>query len=112
MFGRFDSYYYSRPVSYKSYNSRVAREEILQTTDTETNDLINFFRSNNVQFENLGGLARGIRFGDLVVERRVFNHNSTAYSASTDYVIKQWKSTNDLSGYHPTGTNIVVKSFP
>lgn len=111
MFGRFDSYYYSRPVSYRSYNPRVTREEILPIVDNESNQLLDFFRKNNVQVENLGGLARGIRFGDLLVEKRVFNHNSTAYYATTDYVIRQWKPTNDLSSYHPTGTHYVAKSF-
>jgi hypothetical protein len=111
-YGRFDSYYYSRPVSYRSYNPKVLRQDILTVNDTETNELLDFFARNNVAVENLGGLARGIRFGDLLVERRVFNHNSTAYYAATDYVIRQWKATNDLANYHPTGTHFVTKSFP
>lgn len=111
-YGRFDSYFYSRPVSYRSYNPRIFRKEVLNINDTETNELLDFFRRNNVQVDDLGGLGRGIRFGDLVVERRVFNHNSSAYYATTDYVIKQWKPTNDLANYHPTGTNVVAKSFP
>lgn len=73
--------------------------------------MLAFFKKNNVEVENLGGLARGIKFGDLLIERRVYNHNSTAYYANNDYVIRQWKSTNDLSSYHPTGTNYVAKSL-
>lgn len=49
MFNRFDSYFYSRPVSYRSYNPRVLRQEILSVNDTETNELLDFFRRNNVQ---------------------------------------------------------------
>jgi len=47
-----------------------------------------------------------------LVERRQYNHNSSAYYATTDYVIRQWKPTNDLNKYHPTGSHTVVKSFP
>jgi hypothetical protein len=112
MYGKFDSYYYSRPVSYRSYNPKVSREEILSISDSESSELLEFFRKNNVEVSNLGGLSRGIRFGDLVVERRVYNHNSTAYYANTDYVIRQWKPTNDLGGQHPTGTHYVAKTFP
>lgn len=112
MFSRFDSYYYSRPVSYRSYNAKISRPDVLTINDQETNELLDFFRRNNVEVENFGGLARGIRFGDLLVERRVFNHNSSAYYATTDYVIRQWKPTNDLGNLHPTGTHIVVKTFP
>lgn len=111
-YGRFDSYFYSRPVSYRSYNPAVLRQEVLTINDPETNELLDFFRRNNVEVVNLGGLGRGIRFGDLLVERRVFNHNSSSSSAATDYVIRQWKPTNDLANYHPTGSHFVTKSFP
>lgn len=64
-FNRFDSYYYSRPVSYRSYNSRVTNKEILNINDSESEQILEFFRKNNQAVDNLGGLARGIRFGDL-----------------------------------------------
>jgi len=47
-FNKFDSYYYSRPVSYRSYNPRITRQEILTISDPETTQLLNFFRKNNV----------------------------------------------------------------
>lgn len=62
---KFDSYYYSRPVSYRSYNTRISKPEILTIKDTETEQILEFFRQNNQAVDNLGGLARGIRFGDL-----------------------------------------------
>lgn len=64
-FNRFDSYYYSRPVSYRSYNTRLTKPEILNIKDPETEQILEFFRQNNHAVDNLGGLARGIRFGDL-----------------------------------------------
>ena len=62
---KFDSYYYSRPVSYRSYNTRISKPEILSIKDTETEQILEFFRQYNQTVDNLGGLARGIRFGDL-----------------------------------------------
>jgi hypothetical protein len=112
MYNKFDSYYYSRPISYRSINTRVSRPEILNISDPESNQVLELLAKYKVNANNLGGLARGIQFGDLLVERRVFNHNSTAYYASTDYVIRQWKDTNDLSKEHPTGTHTVLKTFP
>jgi len=111
-YGKFDSYYYSRPVSYRSYNPRVLRKDVIEVNDTETNELLDFFRRSNIEVENFGGLGRGIRFGDLLVERRQYNHNSGAYYATNDYVIRQWKPTNDLNKYHPTGSHIILKGFP
>lgn len=64
-FNRFDSYYYSRPISYRSYNTRLAKPDILNIQDSETEQILDFFRKNNQTVDNLGGLARGIRFGDL-----------------------------------------------
>lgn len=64
-FNRSDSYYYSRPVSYRSYNPRITREEILPFNDPDTAAVLDFFRANSVTVDNLGGLARGLRFGDL-----------------------------------------------
>ena len=110
-FGRFDSPYYSRPVSYRSYNPRISRKEILNIADPQTEQVLDFFRRNNVTVENLGGLARGIRFGDLEVGRRVFNHNGGLYYGNDDFFIHQWKSTNDLSKEHPQGTHFVTKNF-
>ena len=112
MYNKFDSYYYSRPVSYRSYNTRVSRPEVLNISDPESIQVLELLAKYKINANNLGGLARGIQFGDLVVERRVFNHNSTAYYASNDYVIRQWKETNDLSKEHPTGTHTVLKTFP
>lgn len=61
--------------------------------------------------EDLGGVSRGIRFGDLEVVKRTYNHNSTAYYANVEYAIHQWKKTNDLGKEHPTGSHFVTKDF-
>ena len=58
----------------------------------------------------MGGLSRGIRFGDLEIGKRKYNHNGS--NVDEEYFIRQWKSTNDLTGYHPTGSHQVAKSFP
>ena len=110
-FGKFDSPYYSRPVSYRSYNPRISRKEVLNIADPESQQVLEFFRKNNVTVEDLGGLARGIRFGDLEVTRRVFNHNKAMYYANNDYVIHQWKETNHMTNEHPVGTHFVTNSF-
>lgn len=110
-FNSMDSYYYSRPVSYRSYNPRISKPEIINIKDVETDKVLDLFRRNNVTVDNLGGLARGIRFGDLEVGRRVYNHNNRLYYADTEYYIHQWKSTNDLSKEHPTGTHYITKNF-
>jgi hypothetical protein len=111
-YGRFDSYFYSRPVSYRSYNPRITRKDILTIADPDTNKVLEFFRNNRVEVENLGGLSRGIRFGDLEVGKRVYTHNNNMYYADTDYYIHQWKDTNNLGKEHPTGSHYVTKSFP
>ena len=108
---RQDSYYYSRPVSYRSYNPRLTKKEILNIQDPDTDKVLNFFARNNVTVDNLGGLSRGIRFGDIEVGKRVFNHNSSMYYAEPDYYIHQWKETNDLSKEHPTGRHYVTKNI-
>jgi hypothetical protein len=64
-FTKSDSYYYSRPVSYRSYYAPVSKKSILTFSDPETDQVLDFFRSNNAIVNDLGGLARGIRFGDL-----------------------------------------------
>lgn len=110
-FNRFDSYYYSRPVSYRSYNPRLTKQEVLTLPDPDTDQVLDFFRRNNVTVDNLGGLARGIRFGDLEVGKRIFNHNNRLYYADTEYFIHQWKPTNDLGKEHPTGTHYVTKDI-
>lgn len=110
-FNSMDSYYYSRPVSYRSYNPRISKPEIILVKDPETEQVIELFRKNNQAIDNLGGLARGIRFGDLEVGRRVYNHNSGLYYANTEFYIHQWKPTNDLSKVHPVGTHYVTKNF-
>lgn len=109
-FNRFDSYYYSRPVAYRSYNTRLTRPSVLPDVDNEANEVANYLSQQGVKFDNLGGLSRGIRFDDFEVGKRHFNHNS--YRVGDEYYIHQWKATNDLKIEHPTGTHIVTHSFP
>jgi hypothetical protein len=62
---KFDGYYYSRPVSYKSYYARIDKPEILVENDVDTQDILKFLQANNIVVNNLGGLSRGIRFDDI-----------------------------------------------
>lgn len=75
LFNKFDSYHYSRPVSYRSYNPRVVSKEILPFNDADTQEVIRLLKQRNIEFEDQGGLARGIRFGDFEVGKRKYNHN-------------------------------------
>lgn len=109
-FNKFDSYYYSRPVSYRSYNPRLVKPEILKINDPQSQEVLNFLKSQNIETTDLGGLARGIRFFDLEVGRRQYNHNN--YNVPTEFYIHQWKDTNNLAKEHPTGTHLVFKTFP
>ena len=92
--------------------ARQVKEEVLTLSDNETNEVLGLLKGRNLEVNNLGGLARGIRFGDLEVGRRTYNHNSRLYYADAEYYIHQWKKTNDLSKEHPQGTHIVTKSYP
>ena len=58
----------------------------------------------------MGGLSRGIRFEDIEIGKRKYNHHGN--NIDIEYYIRQWKSTNDLTGYHPTGSHHVAKTFP
>lgn len=109
LFNRWDSYYYSRPISYRSYYSRVSKPEILKLNDLETQETRNLLKQLNVEYTDLGGLARGIRFLDLEVGRRHYNHNG--YRFSDEFFIHQWKPTNDLAKEHPTGTHLIFRDF-
>lgn len=108
-YGKFDSYYYSRPVSYKSYYPRIDKPEILKVADKDGEEVKNFLRKNGYEITDLGGLDRGIRFGDIEIGRRAFSHHSD--NILPEYYIRQWKETNDLGKWHPTGRHYVVTSF-
>ena len=94
-FNKFDSYYYSRPISYRSYYPRLQKPEILQINDPHSQEVLNFLKQQNIEVTDLGGLARGIRFFDIEVGKRQYNHNN--YNVSDEYYIHQWKETNDLT---------------
>jgi hypothetical protein len=64
-YNRFDSYFYSRPVSYRSYYPRLTKQTLLSDLDPDTTKVNNFLRSKGVEVNDLGGISRGIRFGDL-----------------------------------------------
>ena len=105
----FDSYYYSRPVAYKSYYPKLQKEEILKENDPDTQEIIKLLTSRQIKFDNLGGLSRGIKFDDIELGKRKFNHHGSSLAA--EYYIHQWKPTNDLAKEHSTGTHIVTKSY-
>lgn len=109
-FNKFDSYYYSRPISYRSYYPRIAKPEILPINDPQSQEVLSFLQQQNIEAKNLGGLARGIRFWDYELGRRRYNHNN--FNVADEYFIHQWKETNDLSKEHPTGAHLVFKSWP
>jgi hypothetical protein len=94
-FNKFDSYYYSRPISYRSYYPKLTKPSILAFQDPQSDEVLAYLKSQNIETNNLGGLARGIRFFDIEVGKRQYNHNN--YSVSDEYYIHQWKETNDLS---------------
>lgn len=73
---KFDGYYYSRPVSYKSYYPRIQKPEVLQENDADTQEVIQILTKNSIKFDNRGGLSRGIRFGDWEVGKRVYTHHN------------------------------------
>ena len=108
-YGKFDSYTYSRPVSYRSYYPRIEKKEILNLKDPEADQVKNYLRSNGYEVTDLGGLARGIRFGDIEVGRRNFNHHNDGIQ--NEFYIRQWKETNDLGPWHATGRHYVITSF-
>lgn len=49
---------------------------MLKENDPDTKEVIALLQKNNVQFTNLGGLSRGIRFGDWELGKRVYNHHN------------------------------------
>lgn len=109
-FNRLDSYYYSRPIAYRSYYPKVAKTEILHIDDSETKEVLNYLRNQGLEVDNRGSLHRGLLFKDIEVGKRQYNHNN--YRVSDEYYIHQQKPTNDLATWHPTGTHLVFRSFP
>lgn len=100
---------WSRPVSYHSYNPRVTKPYILNQTDPETEETRVLLARFNIKLGPLDHLARNIRFEDIEIGKRRFDHNSPGHTA--EWYIHQWKKTNDLSDEHPTGTHQVYHSF-
>jgi hypothetical protein len=86
-FNKLDSYSYSRPVSYRSYYPKLTKNEILPLNDPESQEVLAYLRQQNIEANDLGGLARGIRFLDFEIGRRIYNHNS--YNVSDEYYIHQ-----------------------
>ena len=84
---------YLRPIAYTSYHPRQQKVEVLSSQEPETIEVTNFLAQKGIKFTNLGGISRGIRFGDLEVGKRHFNHNG--HNLSDEYFIHQWKPTND-----------------
>lgn len=100
---------YSRPIAYRSYYPRVQKTEVIKYSDTETEQVLAFLSQQGIQFNNLGGLSRGIRFSDFEIGKRHYTHN--AYNLPDEYYIHQWKPTNDRTKEHPVGTHHVFKNF-
>jgi hypothetical protein len=62
LLNKWEPYYYSRPISYRSYYPRQQKPEILKVNDKESQEVVNFLKQKGVTVNDLGGLGRGIRF--------------------------------------------------
>lgn len=108
MYGIFDGYYYSRPVSYRSYYARVQKPFVLTDhLDPQSDAVKATLQRFRQEFNPKETLARGIHWGDYVFGKRRFNH----HSYETEWFIHQWKPTNDLQEEHPTGTRQIYHTF-
>ena len=107
-----DSYFYSRPISYHSYRGRIFKKDVLaQTFATDHLDKIKaLLRRFNIVWTDSDSLSRNFRFDDIEVGRRRFDHYHTL-DHEAEWYIHQWKTTNDLTAEHPTGTHEVYRSF-
>lgn len=108
----FDSYFYSRPISYHSYRGRIQKPDLLaRVFATDHLDKIkNLLRKNNFTWEETDSLSRNLRFDDIEVGRRRFDHYHTE-DHQAEWYIHQWKTTNDLTVEHPTGTHKIYKDY-
>lgn len=108
MYGIFDGYYYSRPVSYRSYYPRVQKPFVLKDHLDREDDVIRSILGKFRQtIDQKDSLARGVHWNDFVFGKRHFNHNSV----ETEWYIHQWKPTNDLQAEHPTGSRQIYHNF-
>ena len=71
--------------------------------------MIRLLSQNGQEYENYGGLSRGIKIGDVIVGKRTYNHHASQFS--TEYYIHQWKNTNDLTKEHPVGTHLQTTDY-
>ncbi len=108
----FDSYFYSRPISYHSYRGRIQKPDVLAKTfaSGHLDKVKALLRKNNITWTENDSLSRNLRFDDIEVGTRRFDHYHTQ-DHEAEWYIHQWKSTNDLSVEHPTGTHQVYKTF-
>lgn len=110
LFSKWEPNYYYRPISYRSYYPRQVKPEVLKVNDPQTQETLNLLRQQGQKVQNLGGLARGIRFDDIEVGRRHYDSNKER--VVDEFFIHQWKPTNDRAKEHPVGTHAVFKTFP
>lgn len=103
------SLYYRRPIAYHTISVRQSRPEIIKVEDAQSTEVLNLLKNGKFEYTNLGGLGRGIRFGDIELGRRHYNYNGHKYVE--EFFIHQWKSTNDLSKEHPTGSHQVYTNY-
>lgn len=108
MYGIFDGYYYSRPVSYRSYYPRQQKRFVLTDHLDRGDDVIKSILGKYRQaYNDKETLARGIHWNDFVFGKRHFDHNSK----ESEWYIHQWKPTNDLQEEHPTGSRQIYHKF-
>ena len=108
----FDSYFYSRPISYHSYRGRIQKPDVLaRVFATDHLDKIkNLLKRFGFTWNETDSLSRNLRFDDIEIGRRRWDHYHTQ-DHEAEWYIHQWKPTNDLTVEHPTGTHEVFPSF-
>ena len=54
--------------------------------DADTQKVLKLLQTNGVNFTNLGGLSRGIKFEDWEVGKRIFNHYNDYAAPSITFI--------------------------
>ena len=102
-YNRFDSYYYSRPVSYICESrSGLVKPNYLQKDDPQSKQVLDLLAKYGMRdVQDLGGLDYGIKFADVELGRKNFNFNTQLYYSGAEYHLYQHKRGEHLNIYHP-----------
>jgi hypothetical protein len=73
---KYQSADFIRPYSYQSYYPRLLKPNILKIQDPQSDEVVRLLTQQHIEFQDFGGLGRGIKFWDYQVGRRHYNfHN-------------------------------------